>query len=87
MQKYEHLIEEFNRVYGKMMKSQRGFGKYCLCAQCNNSTGNWYVKDFCEFIRQGSKILSESTSVVVEEHYDIRPLNVIKQILLMFCVC
>lgn len=86
VQKHEHLVDESSRVFGKMMKSQRGFGKNCLCAQCNNSTGNWYVKDFCEFTRQGLALLRESTSSVVEGNYTIKTLNVIKQILLMF-VC
>lgn len=79
-------MEESSKVFGKMMKSQRGFGRYCLCAQCNNSTGNWYVKDFCEFTGQGLNVLEESNSPVVEGYYTIKPLNVIKQILLMF-VC
>jgi len=27
-----------------------------LCSSYNNNTGNWYVKDFCNFTEQGMQI-------------------------------
>ncbi|MFD1628942.1 hypothetical protein [Pseudopedobacter beijingensis] len=87
VQNYEHLFNETGYLFGKKSVSNRGFGKKCLCAHCNNSTGNWYVKDFCEFTRQGVKILEQNVNpYITSGSYMIKPLNVLKQILLMF-VC
>lgn len=83
--RYEHFGDKSNPLYGKSARSQRGFGKQCLCASCNNSTGKWYASDFCAFVEQGFKILKENKSpIVVHGEYIIKPLNVIKQILMMF---
>ncbi|KAA8473718.1 hypothetical protein BDE36_0202 [Arcticibacter tournemirensis] len=85
VQSHEHLTEENSYLYGKMKKSQRGFGKQSLCASCNNSTGNWYVKDFCSFAEQGMKILKDNkVPEYIQGNYIIKPQNVIKQILIMF---
>ncbi|TCC91926.1 hypothetical protein EZ428_09260 [Pedobacter frigiditerrae] len=87
IQGHDHLIDEKNYLFGKKSLSNRGFGKHCLCASCNNSTGNWYAKDFCAFTQQGLKILEQTTDPHLSSgSYTIKPLNVIKQILLMF-VC
>lgn len=85
VQKHEHLVDEKSRLFNKMSKNQRGFGKYSLCASCNNATGNWYVKDFCDFTKQGFEILkSDRDTQEVRGDYIIKPKNVLKQILLMF---
>lgn len=85
VQRSDHLIERTSFVYGKKMKSHRGFGGYTLCIKCNNNTGAWYGKDFCDFARQGMGFLTgKVNSNYVEGEYVIKPLNVIKQILTMF---
>lgn len=67
-------------------KSNKGFGSDTLCEACNNNTGNWYAKDFGVFAREGMTILkaSENTLPIVKGVYNIKPLNVFKQILTMF---
>lgn len=85
VQKHEHLMDENNLLFGKKMRSHKGFGKQSLCASCNNSTGNWYAKDFCEFAEQGMKILhAKKDPYVVSGDYVLKPQNVLKQILMMF---
>jgi len=85
VQSHEHLSDEKSLLFGKKKKSQKGFGKQSLCASCNNNTGNWYVKDFCEFTEQGLKILKASQALpIVSGQYTIKPFNVLKQILMMF---
>ncbi len=85
VQKHEQLIEEKSPLFNKYLRSHKGFGKYCLCAECNNSTGNWYSKDFCDFTSQGMRILKDSQdNSLINGSYLIKPKNVLKQIVLMF---
>ena len=85
VQGHEELVNEKSYLFGKKKRSQRGFGKQSLCSSCNNSTGNWYVKDFCNFTEQGIEILKTKNRLgIVTGNYTIKPQNVIKQILLMF---
>ncbi|RRN76212.1 hypothetical protein EIM50_25840, partial [Pseudoxanthomonas sp. SGD-10] len=85
VQKHEQMLNEKSPTFGKYLRSQKGFGKYCLCPSCNNSTGNWYAKAFCDFIHQGKKIQNENSDFEkVSGTYHIKPKNVLKQILLMF---
>lgn len=87
IQGYEQLLEKESLLFGKKSRSNRGFGKFALCASCNNNTGNWYAKDFCDFTKQGQKFLTDGAELpIVRGKYVIRPLNVIKQIILMFLV-
>lgn len=85
IQTHEQMSGSESPLLGKRSLSHRGFGKFCLCASCNNSTGNWYAKDFCDFVHQGQKILNKSNpNWLITGEYNIKPLNVLKQILLMF---
>jgi len=85
VQRYEHFGDETSQLYGKKMRSNRGFGKHCLCASCNSSTGNWYVKDFCKFTEQALEILNNCKTIpFVRGVYQIKPQTVLKQILMMF---
>lgn len=85
VQGHEELVEENSYMYGKKRRSQRGFGKQSLCVSCNNNSGNWYAKDFCKFTEQGWEILkANKMPQYVLGSYEIKPLNVLKQILLMF---
>jgi hypothetical protein len=86
IQAYEHLLDQESNLYGKKMRSNRGFGGYTLCEDCNKSTGNWYARDFIDFAKQGMEaILSlEIPQYLIKGTYIIKPLNVLKQIITMF---
>lgn len=85
IQNHEHLTDQSSYVYGKKMKSHKGFGGYTLCEACNNNTGDWYARDFAEFAYQGMGIVQEKEPrYIIKGTYKIKPLNVIKQILIMF---
>jgi len=86
MQSYDHFANDNSPLFGKKNRSQRGFGGHTLCEKCNNTTGDWYAKDFVEFARQGMKIINSlpGNSYHIKGLYNIKPLNVIKQILTMF---
>jgi len=86
MQNHEHLIDKNSFLYGKKSKSNKGFGGYTLCETCNNSTGDWYARDFGDFAHQGMKIITglDKLQYTIRGKYQIKPLNVIKQILTMF---
>ena len=86
IQGIEHLWDDSSYVFGKKRMSNRGLGSYSLCAECNNKTGAWYAKDFCEFAKQGMNILrsTQQDSRVIDGTYFLKPLNVFKQIVAMF---
>lgn len=70
-------------------KLQRGMGGYTLCSECNNNTGNWYAKDYINFVNTigyvlNNKIDLEKTEAIHLELKDMYPLRIIKQILCMF---
>jgi len=85
IQNHNHLSDTQSNVYGKRMRSNRGFGGHTLCETCNNNTGAWYGKGFVEFARQGMSFLKSNGYLgYVQGDYRIKPLNVIKQIMTMF---
>ena len=66
---------------------QSGFGLHVLCGSCNNNTGSWYAGEFASWVDQSLRILrraGDAVGDVVECHFDIYPLRVIKQICAMF---
>jgi hypothetical protein len=78
------LIKELESPTGKF--NQRGAGKFTLCEQCNTMTGEWYAKSYVQFVKQLFSLcylVHPGTTVTVE--CSIRPLNVFKQMLVMFC--
>jgi hypothetical protein len=78
------LIAELEKPKGKT--NQRGAGNFTLCERCNNSTGGWYARSYVQFVKQlfpFCHMVPPGTTVVVE--CVIRPLDVLKQILVMFC--
>ncbi len=85
-QNYINLTEESSYLYGKKSKSNKGTGGYTLCLECNNHTGDWYAKDFGDFAHQGMTIIKAlgEPQYFISGDYQIKPLNVIKQILSMF---
>lgn len=81
----ENLFNKSSYRYGSRKRSNRGAGGYHLCKSCNNNTGSWYANDYIEFTKQGAYVM---TNHVYANHficaeYDIKPLNVLKQILTM----
>lgn len=74
----------------KYFNSQQGMGKYTLCQSCNNNTGTWYAQAYCDFamdvIRSLHAIKSlEHGSVVNFKFHDCPKLQIVKQVLAMFC--
>jgi len=86
IQKHEHLFDKRSYVYGKSIRSNNGSGAYCFCENCNKSTGDWYARDFSEFVAQAyyhfDKAEKISNTNLIE--FNFKPLNVLKQILTMF---
>jgi len=74
----------------KYNNSQQGMGKYSLCQSCNNITGAWYAADYCNFAmsvlhsRHQNKPLTHG-DVVTYRFKDLSPLQIVKQIVAMFC--
>lgn len=64
-------------------QNQRGAGKYSLCTLCNNNTGSWYVPAYVEWAKQ-AQLHIELSHTKSDVGFDIEPLPVIKQIIVMF---
>lgn len=79
LQTMQDMLE--SRPYSRFRK---GLGKYTLCESCNNLTGSWYGEAFAEWTKQGfewfDKVKGER---VLSLPYYIKPLNVLKQSLVM----
>lgn len=74
----DHLSK---RAYSRFRK---GLGKHSLCEKCNNDTGAWYGSAFVSWTKQGYDWLDKvHGDKVLNLPYYIRPLNVLKQILVM----
>lgn len=91
----DHLMERMSKGEGGMSElldgtkeiyEQRGSGAFTLCQKCNNDTGAWYVGEYVKFTRNlfflCGKIPPGHGATVVTR---IKPLRVLKQILVMFC--
>jgi len=65
-------------------KFRKGLGEYSLCESCNNLTGAWYGEAYVEWAKQGLLWLGLiGKNSQIEIPYHIKPLNVIKQSLIM----
>lgn len=86
IQTHEHLVEKTSYLFGKSMKNNKGSGDYTLCIDCNNNTGDWYARDFGDFAHQGMSVIKSRDTIqrTITGQYEIKPLNIIKQILTMF---
>lgn len=74
----DHLSK---RAYSRFRK---GLGNYSLCEPCNNNTGAWYGPAFVSWTKQGYDWLDRvHGEKILNLPYYIRPLNVLKQILVM----
>ncbi len=65
--------------------NQRGAGGNTLCGPCNSKTGSWYASKFAEF-SHGLMNMEQAANSADGVSSEIRfhPLNVLKQIVLMF---
>ena len=65
-------------------KFPRGIGENSLCVKCNSDTGGWYGEAFADWTRQGLEWFEKlGDKGLFSLPYYIKPLNVIKQIMVM----
>lgn len=86
VQNHTHLFENESYLYNKSSRLNKGFGVYTLCESCNNNSGGWYSKDFADFAIQAMNQLKtyEGPHGLHSFNFKIKPLNVMKQIMMMF---
>ena len=84
-----------DKVGGKT--NQRGAGGFTLCKSCNNNTGSWYGPAYVDFTHQAVYLRHKIAEIKAESEVGcssdssadaiirIKPLNVLKQMLVMFC--
>lgn len=85
IQNHENLFEEGSYLYGKRRSSHRGMGRQSLCESCQTKTGGWYAKHYVEFARQAAVLIHRDFKKSPFDHcYQIQPLEVLKQALVMF---
>jgi hypothetical protein len=78
------LINDLQNPKGRF--KQRGAGNFTLCEPCNTTTGDWYAKSYIYFVRAMFPLCrSVPPDVTVTVECTIRPLDVFKQMLVMFC--
>lgn len=84
---YNNTSIQMRSILGPAVrKFRRGLGDHSLCVECNNLTGAWYGEAFVEWSRQAFEVyerLKGSGESAIAETYNIRPLNVIKQTIVM----
>jgi hypothetical protein len=80
----QDLINDRQNPKGRF--KQRGAGNFKLCETCNTTTGDWYAKSYINFVRAMFPLCgSVPPDVTVAVECTIRPLDVFKQMLVMFC--
>jgi len=81
-----YISDESYRIAGKTptRKHNRGLGEYSLCQHCNKLTGSWYGRAYVDWARLGMSYLDRiEKSPSISIPFKIRPLNVLKQIIVM----
>ena len=68
---------------------QGGHKKYCLCRECNNNTGSWYMRAYTDFaktvnamIQQEGFTVGNSYSFIIKNLY---PLRIYKAMMTLIC--
>lgn len=68
---------------------QGGHKKYCLCRECNNNTGSWYMRSYTDFaktinamIQQEGLTVGNSYSFIIKNLY---PLRIYKAMMTLIC--
>jgi hypothetical protein len=81
----EQAIELGPDVKPKGPVKQKGMGDYVLCEECNNNSGSWYASRFVDWCYRGMEIIiSSKGNPSLAYTYNIFPLSVLKQIIVMF---
>jgi hypothetical protein len=65
--------------------NQKGAGRHTLCESCNNKTGRWYAPAYIELARALYPFCTIPASMSAVLQCSIKPVNVLKQIFVMFC--
>ncbi|MCK4653144.1 MAG: hypothetical protein KAU01_01740 [Candidatus Cloacimonetes bacterium] len=82
----KEIFKENGRAKGKYI-TQKGFGLYSICSDCNNYSGSHYTNGFKTFYKQGLKAYENQCSQIVDlSCKNIYPLRIIKEILMMFVI-
>jgi len=73
----------------RYINQQQGSGNYTLCKECNNNTGDWYVKEYVKFANEIGYILTSKINMkiakgIVIDSDKLYFQRIIKQILCMF---
>ncbi len=68
---------------------QGGHKKYCLCRECNNNTGSWYIRAYTDFAKTANAMIQQegftvgnSYSFVIKNLY---PLRIYKAMMTLIC--
>lgn len=66
-------------------KQQKGSGGYTLCERCNNSTGDWYAREYIAWAKAGIDLASQLPVGQISEMVlrQSRPCNFLKQVVAM----
>lgn len=85
--KEDRLPWEVKDLEGRIQ--QKGKGGYYLCSECNNNTGAWYVPEYEKFVMGIYNALVgldwANIQAVKIQTKKIKPLAILKQVLVMFC--
>ncbi len=89
----DYKIESINRYKTKSVnvwqtvKRQGGHFSYVLCEQCNNQTGQWYVREYAKLANACAPyaIPKNATQVVPISLSGLFPLRVFKEALTIMC--
>ena len=95
---FDEVIKTITNVDGRMpwdtqglkgTVQQGGHKQYCLCRECNNNTGSWYMRTYTDFaktlnamINQEDLTVGDSYSFVIK---DIYPLRLYKAMITLIC--
>ncbi|HEV7644372.1 MAG TPA: hypothetical protein VGO50_10555 [Pyrinomonadaceae bacterium] len=82
----DYISDNSYRIAGKTptRKHRRGLGEYSLCQKCNKLTGSWYGRAYADWAIHGMSYLDRiEKSPSISIPFKIRPLNVLKQIIVM----
>lgn len=72
---------------GKTM--QGGHKKYCLCRECNNNTGSWYMRAYTDFAKTVNAMIQQKGLTVGSSYSftikDLYPLRIYKAMMTLMC--
>lgn len=69
---------------GTFTTAHKGFGANTICETCNNKTGSYYVNAYKDFVDQVNRNFKEENNSNSKNLYRIQPLNIFKQIIVIF---